>query len=318
MITLACITDARFARHTGAMLQSALARTAPERCRVYVLHDTPLGDENSARLRAVVEASAGVLSFLIVPPAQAAQFPSGYFPRSIWYRVLLPELLPDSDRVLYLDSDMVVTDSLRPLWETDLGEHLLGAVTNPFYPFMPPHARTNLGIDEPRDYFNSGVLLMNLARMRAEGTTALCMAFARSHPGSSYPDQDALNVTCRDRWLHLHPRWNAQSTLYELAPRELPLPPAQMAEAIGAPAVIHFIGLFKPWHYLCRHPRQRDFLQAAAATPWGVPPIEGRNLRNWILRRLPLETIDRWLALERRAAAAWARASRRRQIAGTA
>jgi len=211
----------------------------------------------------------------------------------------LPALLPDCERVLYLDSDLIATDDLAPLWKTPLADHLLGAVTNPIYPFMRPHFRLDLGIERAEDYFNSGVLLMNLERMRSEDLTSQVCSFARARPELGAPDQDALNVVCRDRWLRLHPRWNVQSTLFELMPAELPLAPEQVAEALAAPAVIHYIGPSKPWHYLCTHPRRSMYFAHARGTPWGEPPIVGRSIRNIVLRRLPLSWTYRWATAER-------------------
>jgi len=303
MMHLACIADGGYARHTGAMLHSALARSMPMRVAVHVLHETPLGEGDTRNLRTVTDAFDASLELHRLPRARVADFPSGYFPRSIWFRALLPELLPAADKVLYLDSDLIVADDLAPLWETDLGDALLGAVVNPFYPFMHFHAP-----GRPEDYFNSGVLLMNLARMRAESTAAKLYDYARTHPSAHYPDQDAYNAVCEGRWLRLHPRWNAQSTFFELRDADLPLPPQQVIEARSRPAIVHFIGPFKPWSYLCRHPLQAKYFEHARKTPWGEPELEGRSLRNAVLRRLPLEWIDRWFAAERRAARLWRRA----------
>ena len=311
MIELACITDAAYVRHTGVMLHSALARSARERISVRVLHGSPIDACDHERLERIADKFGARLRLEQIAEDRARQFPVGYFPRSVWFRVLLPELMPDANKVLYLDSDLIVTDDLSPLWETELGDHLLGAVTNPFYPFMPAHPQLNLGIAKPECYFNSGVLLMNLRQMRAESAVTRLCEFARAHPGSSYPDQDALNVVCRGRWLSLHPRWNVQSTLFELKAHELPLPPQQVSEAITNPAVIHYIGPFKPWHYLCRHARQGAYFEHARETPWGAPDLEGRSLRNAVLRRLPLVWIDRWFRLERTLAHYWQRARRR-------
>ena len=304
-IELACIADGAYLRHTGAMLHSALSRTPGARFAITVLHGSPVGEDDRARMAQVVAPFGATLQFRQLDDAM---FPGGYFPRAIWLRILLPELLPHADKVLYLDSDLIVADDLRPLWDTDLGDALLGAVTNPFYPFMPDHPKLHLGIEDPADYLNSGVLLMSLARMRAEGTSAKLVEFARSRPGNPYPDQDALNDVCRGRWLHLHPRWNVQSTLFELPARVLPLPAAQVEEARTRPAVVHYIGPFKPWHYLCRHPLQHLYFEHARATPWGAPALEGVSLRNAILKRLPLAWIDFWFRAERAAARLWRRA----------
>lgn len=299
MIQIACISDGSYLRHTAATLHSALSHSQPRRCTVHVLHENAVPVEDQHKLAAVVEGLNGELCWLRVDPEVARGFPDGGFPRSVWFRVLLPELLPELDRVLYLDSDLIVRRSLEPLWTTDLGEHLLGAVTNPLYPFQPPYPKDALGIDAPAEYFNSGVLLLNLRQMRVEGTTRKLAQVAMDRPGLWYPDQDALNLVCRGRWLAVHPRWNAQSTFFELAERELPVPAAQIAETRADPAVVHFIGPMKPWTYLCRHPLRALYAEHARATPWGAAPLEGRTLRNAVLRQLPMVAIDRWFAAER-------------------
>ena len=64
-------------------------------------------------------------------------------------------------------------------------------------------------------------------------------------------------------------------------------------------AIVHFIGPMKPWTFLCRHPLRALYADHARATPWGVAPLEGRTLRNAVLRQLPMVAIDRWFATER-------------------
>ncbi len=56
----------------------------------------------------------------------------GFTRKATWYRIFLPDLLPEVDRILFLDADLLALDSLAPLWETDLSEHYLAAVTNVF------------------------------------------------------------------------------------------------------------------------------------------------------------------------------------------
>jgi lipopolysaccharide biosynthesis glycosyltransferase len=299
MIELACIADGSFVRHAGAMLHSAFECSPHSRFSVHVLHSAPIDDADRRNLKAVAAAVASSLDFLEIPAGDVGDLPEGYFPRSVWFRILLPELLPHAERVLYLDSDLIVTDDLQPLWDIDLDGCLLAAVTNPLYPFMPPYPAISLGIPNASDYFNSGVLLMDLGQMRAEDTTSRLRQYATRHPGNHFPDQDALNVVCRHRRLSLHPRWNVQSSLYELRTSELPFPTSEIEEARAHPAIIHFIGPFKPWQYLCRHPHQSLYFDHAAATPWGAPALEGRTPRTIVLRRLPLAWIDRWMAWER-------------------
>ncbi|MBA3652808.1 MAG: glycosyltransferase family 8 protein [Actinobacteria bacterium] len=308
MIELACIADGGYVRHAAAMLHSVLSSSPGRRFAIHVLHDAEIDAADRERLEQTIGRFDATLQLHRMDFDDDAGLPAGYFPRSVWFRIFLPHLLPDADRVLYLDADTIVVDNLQQLWDTPLGTHLLAAVTNPLYPFQPRYPAERLGIAAALDYFNSGVLLMNLEQMRLEDTSTALHDYARTHPESWYPDQDALNVVARDRWLHLDPRWNVQSTLYELGADELPFPESLVDAARRQPAVIHYIGPFKPWRYICRHHLQSLYLDHAAATPWGRPKLEGRTLKNAVLRRLPLKLIDRLGALERDISQRWPRA----------
>lgn len=162
---------------------------------------------------------------------------------------------------------------------------MLGAVTNPLLNDMVPRIETQLGLDR-RSYFNSGVLLIDLDGWRREGIMPRLIEFARTHPGLSWPDQDTLNVVLQDSRLPLHPRWNAM-LLWELPKRFLPYSEDDIASARHAPAIIHFIGPHKPWHYRSRHPFRRQFLSYLEQTPWRDLPMEGKSLSQTLLRPLP-------------------------------
>jgi lipopolysaccharide biosynthesis glycosyltransferase len=153
---------------------------------------------------------------------------------------------------------------------------------------------------------------MNLAKMRAERTSRTLIDYARAHPQLLwYADQDAFNVACRGRWLHLHPRWNVQTTMLVLPVETLPLPREQVLAARAQPAVIHYIGPWKPWTYMCRHPLQHLYFEHARATPWGAPALQGRTLRNVVLRPLPMRVQEAWFELERWVKRKWAGLRRR-------
>ena len=301
LIELACVADARYLPHTATMLRSAILGTPDAACRVHLVHGGDVGAAGIDRLRGFLGALGAELADYALDASAVAGLPRRHFHVACWYRVFLPEVLRHLDRALYLDSDTIVTDSLRPLWETDLGPQLFGAVVNPRYPFMRDWPRLDLGLAAPTEYLNSGVLLMDLARLRAGGISGQLRDYGASHPDNRYPEQDALAVVCRGRWLALHPRWNVQTTLYDLPAAQLPFAQADVAEALGRPAVIHFIGPFKPWHYVCSHPRRALYHRHREATPWPPQPLEGRSLFGRILRLLPLQWQGRALELRQRA-----------------
>jgi len=112
------------------------------------------------------------------------------------YRLLLPELLPDYDKVIYVDCDVIVRKDLAECFlSTDLGNGLLAAVF------------------EREGYFNSGFLLMNLAQMREEGTSSRLLDVLKTDY-LEFPDQDALNQVCKGRTVALSPSYNGIRTFW--------------------------------------------------------------------------------------------------------
>ena len=304
MIEIACATDDGYAPHCGAMLNSLLAQHERGAARVHVVHGASLSEANRSRLQQLGEKAGAKLNLLPITEARLAGFPSRRFHEACWYRILLPELLPANPRVLYLDSDTIVMANLRELWETGLGGRVFGAVTNPLYPFMPPRWR-ELGLPQAQDYLNSGVLLMDLDRMRAEQVCRRVEAYAAEHPDNIWPEQDALSVVCQGQWLRLPPRWNAQTTLFDLAASQLPFEPDQAEAARTDPAIVHFIGPLKPWHYLCRHPLQAEYAKHRRKTPWPESGLEGRTLLNRLLKPFSLGMQVRLRQLMRKQHLAW-------------
>ncbi|HUR41101.1 MAG TPA: glycosyltransferase family 8 protein [Verrucomicrobiae bacterium] len=285
---VAFIAEGAYLTHAAAMLDSLAAHHTASALQFHLLYGAELHLPDSDRLERWLERRSLRLLRHRVPDALMQGFPGTHFHRSIWFRTLLPELLPHLDRVLYLDADTLVLAPLAPLYGTDLSRHLFAAVTNPLYPFMENWPVTRLGLPDGSRYINSGVLLLNLDAMRRAGTTEQLRRYAVAHPENRYPEQDALSSLFHEQCLFLHPRWNVQTTLYDLAPGELPFPEPVVRETRSNPAIAHFIGPFKPDHYLSRHPAGGAYLRHRANTPWPVIRDQGVGPVNRVLRRLPM------------------------------
>jgi lipopolysaccharide biosynthesis glycosyltransferase len=141
---------------------------------------------------------------------------NSYISATSMNRLDLGEILPPGlDRVLYLDADLIVLEDPAELFAADLEGRAVGAVLDAGW----PHRHTEIGPDgeveewfdgaAPPGYFNSGVLLIDLARWRADGIQQRCAVLARS-AGSRLkaPDQDILNMVLRSAWTRLPDRWN--------------------------------------------------------------------------------------------------------------
>jgi lipopolysaccharide biosynthesis glycosyltransferase len=118
------------------------------------------------------------------------------------------------DKVLYLDCDVIVNGDLRELYELELGDNLIAAVRDAsiigrVYTQVDniKEYLTYLGIEYVDGYFNSGVMLMNLAQFRRERLADKMLRFALQHE-CGFVDQDVLNGICQGRVLYISARWN--------------------------------------------------------------------------------------------------------------
>lgn len=292
---IACSADAHYAQHCAAMLHSLLSLHPRGSIHVHFLHAPLLAPALRRRFERLVRRLHGDIRFHEIADARVQGLPTlPRIPVSMWYRIFLPELLTQQERVLYLDADTLVVDRLEPLWDTDFAGALVAAVTN----VMDPQQRSwpgELGLAQLPDYFNSGVLLMNLAGMRAEGTAAKLEAFGLA-TGSRlrFPDQDALNVVLAGRRHALHPRWNCMNSLAFFPDSAEFFEPGWVGAALEHPAIVHFEGpaVVKPWHFLNDNPYRELYYRHVRAARWPSRLPEGITLRSIAKRFLP-ETAKR-------------------------
>lgn len=280
---VACAADGAYVPHCAAMLHSLLDHCDALHLSVHCLHGPDLDKQSIDGLARMVENGGGDIMLHEIPDEAVAGLPVlGDFTPAIWYRVLAPELLTDLDRVLYLDADIIAVDSVAPLWQTDLQGALVAAVTNVPEPWHADRPR-QLGLPETQEYFNSGVLLMDLAAMRSEASTAALLDYARKAGDDLiWPDQDAYNVVLGGRRLALHPRWNCMNSIMEFEASVAVFGRPAVAEARANPALRHFEGPGpnKPWHYMCERALREHYLAHRRQTPWPRVRFEGATLAN--------------------------------------
>jgi lipopolysaccharide biosynthesis glycosyltransferase len=281
---MACTADAAYAPFCATMLHSLLSRNADCDIVINFLHPPELDDSIKGGISHMVDRLGGAIRWHAVADAKVAGLPPMRgIERVVWYRLFLPELVPDAERILYLDADTLVMDRLRPLVETDLSGHPLAAVQN----VMKPDMRQGLaqrGLPTTTRYFNSGVMLVNLAAWRADDATGKLLDLGRRHADRLiFGDQDALNMLFQDSYRPLHPRWNCQSSFefWNEDAREV-FGDAPVAEALASPAILHFEGpaVFKPWHYLYPYRHGKAYWQYLRSTGLPMPRLEGRTPRN--------------------------------------
>ncbi len=218
-----------------------------------------------------IEALAGrfdnvVLAFQSFDISRYSHFRTdNHISHASYLRIFIPEILPDSvEKVLYLDCDLVVRHDIAPLWRTELGDKVLSGVRNPFFV-----RHGDLEMPAGADYFNAGVLLMNLKRWRELDGTARLIRFIEAHHDHLWAhDQDALNAVFCGEFRELAPFWNFQTSMLWTEPDELSLSYPQFRGLLEDPGVVHFTTPSKPWHFSNLHPYKETYFQYLARTPY--------------------------------------------------
>jgi lipopolysaccharide biosynthesis glycosyltransferase len=248
-----CACDERYLPHLATMLCSLLMNNTVFRVHLFY---SSLDDRELLRLQSFVRnyGSSMVwyeINTVDLPDLRVDQWVS----IATYYRLLAPRILPvEVDKILYLDSDIIVRRSLTELWKSDLSDHALAAVENQGDAVEKAVGWRPVGTR----YFNAGVLLINLKFWRQNSVSERAIAFIRNNPEKvTYWDQDALNAILVDRWIELPAYWNSQG--------------------IGKdPAIVHFTGGEKPWHWSLEHPFKSEYHKYRVKTPWPQYKLEGK------------------------------------------
>ena len=175
-----------------------------------------------------------------------------------YYRFLIQKVLPGYDKVLYLDSDLIVRGDVAELYATELGDNLLGAAHDIDYlgnlnmndGERMKYTQEVLGLKDPYGYFQAGVLLLNTAEMRRLYPFQKWLEIA-AEPKYIYDDQDILNAHCQGRVTYLDNTWNVMNDCGGRIKKVFSFAPADVYDAYMAaystPKILHYAGFEKPW-----------------------------------------------------------------------
>jgi len=160
-----------------------------------------------------------------------------YYSLAAYYRFFIETAFPQYDKAIYLDCDVILLNDIAKLYDTDVSDYLVGAVyeqNTDRSPVFTSYVEEIIGIPH-NTYFNSGVMVMNLAKFREEKVQEKFLwMLDKYHFDSLAPDQEYLNVICHGKVKYLPNGWNKHS---------FPEPPE------GELNLCHYALSNKPWHY---------------------------------------------------------------------
>jgi lipopolysaccharide biosynthesis glycosyltransferase len=276
---------------------ASLQRCVPasRQVKLHLIH-TGLRDEDLERVAGFTELDAVVPGQALLRELRLHR----HFPPEAAAPLLLAELLPSgTDRVVFLDADVLVLDDPTDLWTAGLDGHPLGAVVDVAIPRCSsprgvPDWR-GLGIPPEAAYFNAGVLAVSLDAWRSADVGARTLArLADTARRGSFHHQGALNAVLWRDWKPLASRLNVSS----LAGRSFGVPCPER------PAIVHFAGHFKPWRSRLGGPFQAAYGAVLDEVSGGAADLDS-TVRDRILSTYDRLLRRRLYSLER---ALWERA----------
>jgi lipopolysaccharide biosynthesis glycosyltransferase len=273
---ITCAFDRRFCEHAGVMLASLFANGDIGNARVIVF-GYELRGKDKRNIRASCGTQGDRLEFIDIAPSDPTLlWVNSFRPKispALYARLLIPPILADErDRLLFLDCDMIVVSSLRPLFELALDGYVAAAVPD----VASTHPARLGGFPFPEDapYFNAGMMLIDLPTWRKRGLTqAVFDVFEREGKRLKYGEQDAQNIALAGQWKALGTEWNAHENVVD------------RLGGYEAARIIHFTGPQKPNSDQCTHPLRSVYLRYREQTPWRGRRLTSRNELHWARKR---------------------------------
>lgn len=235
-------------------------------------------------------------------------------PNPSYYGRLFATNMTCDDKILYLDSDLLIVDSLIELWETNITDYSIAAVQGPG---ISLENRNKLNFPDSSRYINSGMMLINLAYWKKHNLTQKMLDFLDKHGEiPPYHDQNIINAICYSSVLILHPKYNLLWSMMCCKPREICklnqiktyYSDEDIITAVKKPVIIHFSNSIygRPWKKGCHHKYKNLYLHYKQLSPWKSEPLLDNNIstfrkiRNRIYCILPsrlyylLQILERW------------------------
>ena len=210
----------------------------------------------------------------------------------MYARLLLSSMLPDLDKVIYLDCDLVVCKDLKSLWETDVNDVAVAMVPDLWY--QDKGTLSRLGINNY--YLNSGVIVMNLDYWRKHDVQNRLLSYIVDKGNELiFNDQDALNAILQDERRQLPVKYNVTPYYFK---RNLDNYPKEMHEEIRDaridPVVFHYAGPVKPWSLGCYVPGKKLFRKYQKESGWRHCTIKKHVLKRIVYTLFPIINMRTW------------------------
>ncbi|MBQ6713098.1 MAG: glycosyltransferase family 8 protein [Selenomonadales bacterium] len=273
VVPIVFAVNAKYACYNAVTIQSIIEHCSEnDFYRIYILQDG-LGDAFVRRLEGIGSKNVVVRCVDVgdlINQKQVDLHIRAHFSKETYFRMVIPEIMPFYEKVIYLDCDLVVKDDVAALLNEDIGEHYIAGVRDCYAHMMDERLKKDLGIDG-LGYVNAGVLVINMKQWLKHDLMTECFEMISRTPKEKllYLDQDVLNTVCYNKIYHFDEVWNFQWHMLHCEKRyeEMLVPRAMRIK--DDCKILHFSSQIKPWRQpelelsneFWRYARKTDFYE---------------------------------------------------------
>lgn len=306
-INIVFASDNNYAQHSCVTMVSLLQNSdAKERIRFYILSDN-ISANNKLKISKTVSKLGAAIIFIDVDDKLLGNvYVSGHISKAAYFRLMISELLPkEIHKVIYLDVDLLVYGDIEELWNFDMQDMPVAAVAD-YGVISSSRLQTQkysvIGLRVGEDYFNSGVLVIDLRQWREKkyGKMVADLVGKQQFP---HHDQDALNKVFMNEWLKLPLTWNVIPPVFNLFLKILLNSKLRKAAIVAKrnPAILHFAGRYKPWEFEKKegfNDRYYDYLLLTKFAKEKMPqPSENMKGKSLCRQMVRLKLADFWMKI---------------------
>ena len=259
MYHIALATDDNYAAHCATTMMSIVENTS-EKIQFHILH-SGLSSTIMHRIESSFIDKNCCINFINMSKYDFSEhfdLTIDYISMATYYRLLLPNLLPTVDICLYIDCDTIVLDDITKLMNVDISKNKdLVAAAIEDEQSISNSTRLHL-----KNYFNAGVLLLHLKRLRNRHYVTKFFEIAeKCKDDIIYQDQDILNIAFDKKVKFCDIKWNAMNTVFHTDIfADASYSVSSERKARYSPSILHFNGVEKPWHFCCCHPHRLAYI----------------------------------------------------------
>lgn len=256
--------DNNFCKYFGVALQSLIENSSSLKYYDIIVLDSNIDNNNKRLLYSMLPKNFN-LRFFNIEEFLKEKFnnielkPKNNWSIAMFYRIFIPIIMQKYSRVLYLDSDIVLNNSIDELFNIDFQNNHILAVRDTIAPLLEYikykkrqiYMKKILNLNNPYNYFNSGMIMFNIKEIEIENYLSNFL-FLFKDERLLYPDQDILNKIFENKIKFIHSKWNYlygemawNKNFVNLISGEYK---KEFIEGMNYPSIIHFTSPKKPWN----------------------------------------------------------------------